>query len=354
MDYFFFILCFLSTINIKIKGLDDFFYDYMDLENTNCIKGIFVWLIIFCHKRGYGIYKKYLFFKIVSNLGQKVVSLFLFYSGFGINESLKKKGNLYVKTLPKKACILFIKFQLIILMFLLSNILIFNNKVTLKIYFLSSIFKSSLGNSNWFAFNIIMFYIYSYLSFRFVKESYFFGIIIISIICIIHSKFVYIYFYPKSIYAVDTILCFVIGFYYSHMKTYIDKILLKNDIYYFGVISMTILIYYKFFSKFSLISISIKNVLFAILVVFISIKVKFNNEFLRFLNSHSFSIYLLQRLVLSIVKRKRIFDKSDFFQISFEFTTIFFISSFFDKYTSFIDKLFKGKNDMKKIKILAF
>ena len=98
------ILCFLSTINIKLKGYDDFFSDYMDLENTNCIKGVFVWLIIFCHKLGYGVQKKYLFIKIVSNLGQKVVSLFLFYSGFGINESINNKGKFYLKSLPKKAC----------------------------------------------------------------------------------------------------------------------------------------------------------------------------------------------------------------------------------------------------------
>ena len=197
MDYFFFLLCFLSTINIKIKGLDDFFTDYMDLDNTNCIKGIFVWLIIFCHKLGYGNYKRYLFKKIVSNLGQKVVSLFLFYSGFGINESIKKKGKFYINTLPTKACILFIKFQLILLMFLIANIFILKNKVALKEYILSMIFKSSLGNSNWFAFNIIIFYIYSYISFRFIKLGHFFGIIIISIICFIHSKIVYIYFYPK-------------------------------------------------------------------------------------------------------------------------------------------------------------
>ena len=235
-------------------------------------------------------------------------------------------------------------------MFLIVNIYIFNNKITLKKYLLSSIFKSSLGNSNWFAFSIIIFYIYSYISFRFIKGRHFFGIIIISIISGIHSKFVYIYFYPKAIYTVDTILCFVTGFYYSHMKTYLDKILLVNDVNYFGVVSMTILIYYKFFSKFSLISRSIKNVLFALLIVFISIKVKFNNAFLKFLNSHSFSIYLLQRLVMSIVKRKRIFNHSDFFQISFEFATIFFIASFFDKYTSFIDKLFKGKYDINKTK----
>ena len=241
LDYFFFMLCFLSSINIAIKGSDEFFFDYMALDNTNCIKGVFVWLIIFCHKLGYGVHKNYLFKRIVSNLGQKVVSLFLFYSGFGINESLQKKGKSYIKTLPKKACILFIKFQLILLMFLIENIFIFKNKITLKRYLLSIIFKNSLGNSNWFAFNIIIFYIYSYISFRFIKVWHFFGIIIISIICLIHSKFVYNYFYQKKIYAIDTTLCFVVGFYYSSMKFFIDKILLVNDIFYYGVISAIIL-----------------------------------------------------------------------------------------------------------------
>ena len=239
-------------------------------------------------------------------------------------------------------------------MFLVENIFIFRNKVTLKKYFLSAIFKSSLGNSNWFAFTIIILYIYSYISFRFIKERHFFGIIIISIICFIHSKFVYIYFYPKAIYAIDTILCFLTGFYYSSMKIYFDKFLLENDIYYYGVISITILIYFKFFFQISsLISISIKNALFALLIVFISIKVKFNNEFLRFLNSHSFSIYLLQRLVMSFVQRKMIFNSSDFFKISFEFTSIFFIASFFDKYTICIDQFFKGKYNINVYKFYS-
>ena len=323
----------------------------MELENTNCIKGIFVWLIIFCHKLEYGVNKKYLFKKIVLNLGQKVVSLFLFYSGFGINESIKKKGKFYVKTLPKKAFILFIKFQLILLLFLSENIFIFKNKVTLKQYFLSTIFKSSLGNSNWFAFTIIIFYIYSYISFRFMKVHHLFGIVIISIISFIHSKLVYIYFYPKSNYAVNTILCFLSGFYYSSMKTFFDKFLLKNDIYYYGIISTIIFIYFKYFNeKFGLLNISIKNALFAILIVFISIKIKFNNTFLKFLNSHSFSIYLLQRLVMSFVHRKKIFNKSDFFRISFEFTSIFFIASLFDKYTTFIEKLVNIKYNKNVIK----
>ena len=179
IDYFFFIFCFLSVLDVKIKGKDDFFEDYMKLDNTNSIKGIFVWLIIFCHKKKYGIKKKYLFIKIVRNLGQKVVSMFLFYSGYGIYESIKNKGNQYSKTLPYKATIIFLKSQIIILMFLAANIFIFKIKIGLKTYLLSVIFKSSLGNSNWFAFTIIILYFYSYLSFRFIKYKIFFGIIIL-------------------------------------------------------------------------------------------------------------------------------------------------------------------------------
>ena len=91
MDYFFFMLCYLSIFNCKIKGLDNFFTDYMDFENTSCIRGIFVWIIIFLHKRKDFVNKNYLLKIILKNLGQKVVTMFFFYSGFGIYESIKKK-----------------------------------------------------------------------------------------------------------------------------------------------------------------------------------------------------------------------------------------------------------------------
>lgn len=64
LDYFFFIFFILSIAKFEIKGKDNFFYDNMELNNTNAIKGIFVWLIIFRHKTAYGNYEKYLFIKI--------------------------------------------------------------------------------------------------------------------------------------------------------------------------------------------------------------------------------------------------------------------------------------------------
>lgn len=353
LDYFFFMFCYLSVFNLKVKGLNGFFYDYMDLDNTNSIRGICVWMIIFCHKTRYGIKKNYLYINITKNFGQKVVSMFLFYSGYGILESIKKKGITYIKSLPKKGAILFLKTQMILLIFLITFIFLFNIKITLKHYFLCLIFKSSLESSNWFSFTIIVLYFYSYLSFRSFKKPNFFSIIIISFICSLHVIFVYNYYYPKKIYAVDTVFCFVIGFYFSFFKEYFDKVLLNSDIYYFGIISTTILIYYKVFDNNNLIYISITNILFSLLIVFITIKVKFSNSALNFLNSHSYSIYLLHRLVMSVCYRKQIFKNSEFIQISFEFTSIFLISSLFDKYTLWIDKLFKKKyNEIESIKYI--
>ena len=162
-----------------------------------------------------------------------------------------------------------------------------------------------------------------------------------TIICLLHINLVYKFYYPKIVFAVDTVLCFILGLFYSYLKIYLDKIIMGNDLNYFLFITITIFIYYKVFSITTLFFISITNVLFALIIIFITMKVQFNNDFLKFLNSHSYSIYLLQRLVFSIVYKKQIFINSDFIQISFEFTAIIYISSIFDKYTTFIDNFFR-------------
>ena len=357
-DIIFIIFCLLSIINIKIKGLNDFYYDYMNLENTSSIKGIFVWMIIFSHIKSYynKRYKyKYKYMRIIRYFGQKMVSLFLFYSGYGINESIKKKGIIYVKTLPKKGMILFIKFQLILFIFFLNN-LILGIKINIKTYFLSMIFKSNIGNSNWFAFTIINLYFFSYISFTFIKNKKYIiiGLFINNIICFIYIYFVFNYFYQKKTYSVDNILCFLMGQYYSLLKNSLDKILMKNDIFYFGNTSIFILIYYYFYNKKrkNLLLISLTNTIFSLIIIIISMKIKFKNEFLNLLNSHSFSIYLLQRVVMKFIFHKKYFQNYEFIRFFFIFITILFISNLFDNYTGFINKIFDRKKNENKYNLI--
>ena len=223
--------------------------------------------------------------------------------------------------------------------------------MTLKNYFLSMFFKKNIGNSNWFAFTIIIFYIYSYISFKIIKHNlYILGIIILNIICLFHIYFVYNFYYPKMRYTIDNTLCFILGFYYSLLNNCLNKIIMKNDITYFFSLSCLILIYYYFYIytiKTLWIAIFI-NCFFSLIIVLISMKIRFNNDFLNLLNSHSFSIYLLQRIVMRFIYLKQFFQNNELIRFFFEFILILLVSTIFDKSTTCIDYYFRDKKYQEK------
>ena len=341
----FLVFSLLSINNVSLKGHNDFFTDYIELKNTFSVKGIFVWVIFFRHYTQYYKWKSLYTYKIILNcLDQTIVSMFLFYSGYGIYESIKKKGNKYSKSLLTKSLILFIKSELIILIFALRNI-IYKKEITLKKYILTAFFYSSIGNSNWFAYTIILYYIYAFLSFAFIenKNYNYLGIIFITIICYLHGYFTYFYFYKSKVCAVDNTLSFILGFCYSGIRKYTDKYIMKYDFSYFGILTFFSLIYcYFYISKNK--SIFMHNYIngsFSIIVVLVNMKVKFDNEFLKFLNAHSYSIYLLQRVILAIFYEKKYLENYECLRIFLQFILIILIATTFDYSTSFIDKYYK-------------
>ena len=274
-DLIFLIFIFLSIIGVNIKGINKFFINYLELENTKSIRGIFVWMIFFRHYNGYYKYdKNKISIKIDKSLEQNIVSLFLFYSGYGINLSFKKNGIKYIKTLPIKSLIIYIKFQLILLIFVMNNIIL-GKKITIKIYLFAVIFKRGIGNSYWFAFTIIILYIYSFFSFILIRNQkyHFLGIIFMTIICYFHANFIYKYYHPRKINSVDTIICFIIGFYYSFFQNYIDKIIMINDYIYFCILSICCFFYHKYYfhQKYkSIFCRSMRNCFCTILIILIN------------------------------------------------------------------------------------
>lgn len=350
----FFIFSLLSFNNVSLKGYNDFFKDYIDLKNTFSVKGIFVWMIIFYH---YEIYykrkKRSLYEQILDFVGQKVVTMFLFYSGYGIYESIKKKGYKYCKTLLKKSLIIFIKSELIILIFLL-RVFIYKKQITLKKFLLTIIFKASIGNSNWYAFTIMLFYIYSFLAFGFIKKKKynFLGLIIIVILCSLHGYFSYYYYYYHIMHGADNTLAFILGVLYSSIRKYTDKYIMKYDFVYFGVFVIFYFIFYFFYINrgINVLMHNCMNGTFGLIMILITMKVKFDNEFLRFLNIHSYSIYFLQKVVLRTFFEQKYLIKYEFLRILLQIVLIIFIATTFDYSTSFIDKYFKRVDHRLEIK----
>jgi len=351
----FLILTFLSLINSNIKCGNKFFNDYMELENTNNVKGIFVWMIFFRHSTSY-YYRNHKKISIIidSSFEQNIVSLFLFYSGYGIYKSFSLKGKKYIKSLPIKSTILFIKTQLILLLFLLNN-KIFHIKISLKQYFFAAILKKSIGNSYWFAFTIIIIYIESFFAFILIrnKKYNFLGIIFLNIICYFHAQIVYKYYHQKETVSVDTIICFITGFYYCYFQSHIDKIIMLNNINYLFIISIIIYSYYRFhiYKRKFLLYIIIKNFFFTLIAILLTMKIQLKNDFLKVLNSHSYSIYLLQRIVFIYILKKGLFKSFPFIRFFFQFSVVLLMSCIFDKYTIYIDIFLKNyinKNITKK------
>ena len=85
-------LMFIS--GMKIAGEGSFHRDYCSVEKSTALKGVFVMLVFFQHFRTYITPEETDFVAVgVSEfLGQLIVVPFLFYSGFGVMESIRAKG----------------------------------------------------------------------------------------------------------------------------------------------------------------------------------------------------------------------------------------------------------------------
>ena len=132
------------------------FDDYIAPKESLYIKGIFVILVLLSHFSGYIVLSDsladYSFNIIRGYLGQFIVTMFFFYSGYGIYESLKHKGKQYLINFPKKRLLAtWINFAVCVTAFLIEGLLM-GNSYQLKTVLLSYIGWDSIGNSNWFMF----------------------------------------------------------------------------------------------------------------------------------------------------------------------------------------------------------
>ena len=341
-DIAFFIFFLLAINNMSLKGYNNFYKDYLDLKNTTSIRGLFIMMTFFFYhnrnKNNKKVYKNEIITKV---LDQRLSSIFFFYSGYGIYESMKTK-NKYAKYLPKKALVLFINYEIAIILYLIRNSFfnLYDKDLTFKKLVFGIILKASLGNNIWFTYTIVLYYLYASLSFIFIKDKKynFIGAISLIILVILHFFFTYFLYHYKLLYFVDNILPFILGIAYAFIRKYTDKFLMFIDFIYYGFLSFFIILLYVFYTHANK-SVLINNLMngtFAIVILLVTMKVRFENEFLKFLNEHSYSMYLLQNLVLQFFKKKNLFNDHEFIRIFIEFlfiilfcTILDFISSYF-------------------------
>lgn len=305
-----FFIFILGLIFISFKSVRGYNENYLSFDITNAIKGVFILLVFISHANpyikqagyDYGSYGDTLYLKIISCIGQWIVTLFLFYSGYGVMESVKRKGYYYIVSFPRKRILpLLINFDIAVSLYIILDLLL-NKPITLEQSLLSFIAWDSVGNSNWYIFVILVCYIVTYgifsISMHCFGESqfnigYYNHALIITVLLLVTMA---VLSYFKDEYWYDTILCYSAGCLFSIKKTEVFELTKKyyKSVFLGLVILLCCIPLIPIYAKG--LTLNAFNIVFALLVVVISMKFRVKNRFIMWLGQNLFPIYIYQRV----------------------------------------------------------
>ena len=307
------VIC-LIGIQLKPKGTDKFITDYMSVDKTMSIKGIFIIIVFFAHFNSYVTYTSptdVLYLEYFKKIGQCMVTLFMFYSGYGIMESVKKKDISYVHKMPVNRILgTLFRFDIAILIFAVLRLAI-GKEITIPQFLLSLIGWDSLGNSNWYIFAILVAYSITYIAFEIFRNKgrCFPAAIFVTAGCIAYV-FVLAYFKLKPVHWYDTMICYSCGIWYSLLRDKIEKIINYNIFVYALVFLITGAgtVYFGLNRSASFVYTELCMLFFTAFVVVLSMRVSFHNKMLGWCGQHLFGIYILQRIPMIIFSKVGIAD----------------------------------------------
>lgn len=341
------ILCFWG---IKFKSQDTN-REYISVAQTKSIQGIFTIVVLLRHAIAYISFENAnlldkLFLLVDNKIGQLLVCMFFFYSGYGIMYKSKKDNNYVDGFLKNRFLPVYLKFVVCILLYLIFNIALRTiNYYSIKEILLSFVAWTKIGNSNWFMFATFCLYLMFYFAFKLFKDKD----IKFKLCILIFGVFVYILIFSlllnKGAWWYNTVLCFPLGMLFCYKIDAFEKIIFK---YYYLIF---VLLLFAFAGLYLLQdrvpfgwAYCVLACVFCLIVVMFTVKVKIQNSVLSFFSKHIFSIYILQRMPY-IFFSNIIVNKYLFFTISF-FATII-LAVLFDY---LFDVLYKKIINLKDLK----
>lgn len=350
MFFFILILLFIIFNEIKFASKDTFFADYLSKEKTNAIKGIFVILIIFNHSSQYiqldGNWDMpYVVLK--EHLNQMVVAMFLFYSGYGIVCSIKKKQFEYVRGILRNRLFpVFGNFAIAVMLFLVANLFL-GNYYDFKTIMLSFIGWKSIGNSNWYMFVIFVLYILTFLSYYCIrwieiKKGIIIGTVLLTVLSIIFVFWEMKMGQPNWFY--NTVILFSLGSWYALVREKVEKIAMCNDLVYFLIFAICVGLYLISFRNrwaFGIEGYTIWAIAFTVMVILITMKVSIFNPILTWFGTHVFSVYILQRLPMMILSHFGVSISHKYIFVIVVFTCTIPLALIFDGMTGLLWKKWK-------------
>ena len=342
-----FVLCFIGA-KYSFRGFNT--EGYLSRNTTDSIKGVFIALVFFSHFAQYCTYTSEFDIagkKVSLWLGQLIVTMFLFYSGYGVSEAIKKKGSGYVKPFPKNRILkTLLHFDVAILLFIVMNLLLGRN-FDIKTVLLSLVAWTSVGNSNWYIFAVLVLYAVTWIGFSVIKKNNYAaaGIVtLLTVLYVVAMGFVR----PKEAWWYDTVLCYALGMWFSLLKPQIEAILTKNNLVWLVCTAVIGGGFYATSLYRNIFSVKVVcMLLFCLLLVILSLKFTVSNKILSWMGRYTFELFILQRIPMIVLKRLGLGDVNMylFFFASLALTVV--MSMGFRKAEDLLDSLIFGVGSKK-------
>lgn len=288
---------------LRLRKADNENRYYMSIEMTNSIKGFFLCLVFFSHIWTYVEFSHptfdapYMFFR---KLGQCIVVMFMFYSGYGVMESVKKKGSSYVNGIPVQRFLkVLLQFDSAIVLFLIYRLFTNVHYDTKKIL-LAFVGWDAIGNSNWYIFCVLWLYVFTFISFFVFKEDHLkaiLGVLLLSLLYMtIMSRL------GREHWWYDTALCYTWGMLFSVYRKKIETFINKDfgSWLFFLVISSISYLTVYFYRNNNPALYQLWVICFAATIVIFTMRFVIDSKFLQWLGRNLFPLYILQRLPMLI------------------------------------------------------
>ena len=289
------ILLIISCVGLRKTDNHD---TCLNKEYTDAIKGIFIIIVLYSHILPYMETAGVSFSPVldipsntlIHRIGQLMVVMFLFYSGYGVMESIMKKGNEYVRAIPvKRVLSTLVNYAIAVMVFLVMNKLI-GIHYPVKQYILSFVAWESVGQSNWYIFAILCCYVSTFVSFTLFSDKKH-ALYANAFLLLIYIIALYIF---KERWWYNTVPAYLAGMIVSLNKKEIFSLLDKS---YAGcIIVLTCLFVVCFHFRNLTVFYLILSVLFALLLLVLTDRFVINSRILSWCGKNLFQLYIYQRL----------------------------------------------------------
>ena len=317
MAFLFFAVFILATWSVRFRNHESA-SGFLARDFCDAVKGICILLVFIRHVWPYVENAGYVSPPLLARLGsvingaigQLLVAPFLFFSGFGVMESVRSKGNAYVRTMPKRRLLsTMLNFDIAVLLFAVLSVLI-GQEVSSRRLLLALVGWSDVGNSNWYIFDIVALYALFWVSFSFWGHSQpqycadedkspvrvLFPLISVTLLSVLLAMILWSC--GKSGFWYNTILCFPAGVWFSFYSPFLLKQASSPTRFRTLLIvsAVAFCVFHALSRKSPFVIGNAGAVLFAWLVALSSAKLHIGNGTLRWLGRNLFPLYIYQRI----------------------------------------------------------